>query len=115
MTITPILQWMHGGFNVYNAMSAGIAVGIEVHRELRRAGIGRQMIDVQKTMRPIVLGKSPVGHDNAHWEASEYSAVRVEENLCSNFLFLFRIKRSLERRHSETAICFEKSLLRVCA
>ncbi|TWU42738.1 phosphate ABC transporter permease subunit PstC [Novipirellula artificiosorum] len=27
-TITPILQWLHGGFNVYNAMSAGIAVGI---------------------------------------------------------------------------------------
>lgn len=28
MTITPMLQWLHGGFNVYNAMSAGIAVGI---------------------------------------------------------------------------------------
>lgn len=28
MTITPVLQWLHGGFNVYNAMSAGIAVGI---------------------------------------------------------------------------------------
>lgn len=28
MTITPVLQWMHDGFNVYNAMSAGIAVGI---------------------------------------------------------------------------------------
>ena len=27
-TITPILQWLHEGFNVYNAMSAGIAVGI---------------------------------------------------------------------------------------
>jgi phosphate transport system permease protein len=28
MTITPFLQWLHDGFNVYNAMSAGIAVGI---------------------------------------------------------------------------------------
>ncbi len=28
MTITPILQWFHGGFDVYNAASAGIAVGI---------------------------------------------------------------------------------------
>ncbi len=28
MTITPILQWLHSGFSVYNAMSAGIAVGI---------------------------------------------------------------------------------------
>jgi phosphate transport system permease protein len=28
MTITPFLQWLHSGFNVYNAMSAGIAVGI---------------------------------------------------------------------------------------
>lgn len=28
MTITPVLQWMHGEFHVYNAMSAGIAVGI---------------------------------------------------------------------------------------
>jgi phosphate transport system permease protein len=28
MTITPILQWMHRGFDVYNAASAGIAVGI---------------------------------------------------------------------------------------
>ena len=28
MTITPFLQWLHGGFNVYNAMSAGLAVGI---------------------------------------------------------------------------------------
>jgi len=28
MTITPILQWLHGGFSVYNAASAGIAVGI---------------------------------------------------------------------------------------
>ena len=28
MTITPVLQWLHEGFNVYNAMSAGIAVGI---------------------------------------------------------------------------------------
>ena len=27
-TITPFLQWVHDGFNVYNAMSAGIAVGI---------------------------------------------------------------------------------------
>jgi phosphate transport system permease protein len=27
-TITPFLQWIHDGFNVYNAMSAGIAVGI---------------------------------------------------------------------------------------
>ncbi|WP_235935071.1 phosphate ABC transporter permease subunit PstC [Candidatus Laterigemmans baculatus] len=27
-TITPILQWFHEGFNVYNALSAGIAVGI---------------------------------------------------------------------------------------
>jgi len=27
-TITPILQWLHGGFHVYNAMSGGIAVGI---------------------------------------------------------------------------------------
>ena len=27
-TITPFLQWLHDGFNVYNAMSAGIAVGI---------------------------------------------------------------------------------------
>ncbi|TWT83241.1 Phosphate transport system permease protein PstC [Planctomycetes bacterium CA13] len=27
-TITPILQWLHEGFNVYNAMSAGIAVGV---------------------------------------------------------------------------------------
>ncbi|TWU45072.1 Phosphate transport system permease protein PstC [Novipirellula aureliae] len=27
-TITPILQWLHDGFSVYNAMSAGIAVGI---------------------------------------------------------------------------------------
>ena len=27
-TITPILQWVHEGFNVYNAMSAGIAVGV---------------------------------------------------------------------------------------
>lgn len=28
MTITPVLQWFHDGFNVYNALSAGIAVGI---------------------------------------------------------------------------------------
>lgn len=28
MTITPILQWLHSGFSVYNAASAGIAVGI---------------------------------------------------------------------------------------
>ncbi len=28
MTITPFLQWVHDGFNVYNAMSAGLAVGI---------------------------------------------------------------------------------------
>ncbi|MGB0599761.1 MAG: phosphate ABC transporter permease subunit PstC [Rubripirellula sp.] len=28
MTITPFLQWIHDGFSVYNAMSAGIAVGI---------------------------------------------------------------------------------------
>lgn len=28
MTITPFLQWLHEGFNVYNAMSAGLAVGI---------------------------------------------------------------------------------------
>jgi phosphate transport system permease protein len=28
MTITPFLQWLHDGFNVYNAMSAGIAVGV---------------------------------------------------------------------------------------
>ncbi|MCP4888390.1 MAG: phosphate ABC transporter permease subunit PstC [Planctomycetaceae bacterium] len=28
MTITPFLQWLHDGFSVYNAMSAGIAVGI---------------------------------------------------------------------------------------
>lgn len=28
MTITPVLQWLHGGFDVYNATSAGIAVGI---------------------------------------------------------------------------------------
>ncbi len=27
-TITPILHWLHGGFGVYNATSAGIAVGI---------------------------------------------------------------------------------------
>ena len=28
MTITPFLQWCYDGFNIYNAMSAGIAVGI---------------------------------------------------------------------------------------
>jgi len=28
MTITPMLQWLHSGFSVYNALSAGIAVGI---------------------------------------------------------------------------------------
>lgn len=28
MTITPALQWLHSGFSVYNAASAGIAVGI---------------------------------------------------------------------------------------
>ncbi len=28
MTITPVLQWLHSGFSVYNAASAGIAVGI---------------------------------------------------------------------------------------
>lgn len=28
MMITPTLQWLNDGFNVYNAMSAGIAVGI---------------------------------------------------------------------------------------
>jgi len=28
MTITPLLQWFHSGFSVYNAASAGIAVGI---------------------------------------------------------------------------------------
>ena len=28
VTITPFLQWMHGGFNVFNATSGGIAVGI---------------------------------------------------------------------------------------
>lgn len=27
-TITPFLQWLHDGFNVYNAMSAGLAVGV---------------------------------------------------------------------------------------
>jgi phosphate transport system permease protein len=26
--ITPMLQWFHSGFNVYNAMSGGLAVGI---------------------------------------------------------------------------------------
>jgi phosphate transport system permease protein len=54
-TITPILQWLHEGFNVYNATSAGIAVGIlcfptvcslaedalqAVPRALREAGYG---------------------------------------------------------------------------
>ena len=28
MTITPVLQWLHGGFSVFNATSGGIAVGI---------------------------------------------------------------------------------------
>ena len=28
VTITPFLQWIHGGFNVFNATSGGIAVGI---------------------------------------------------------------------------------------
>jgi phosphate transport system permease protein len=28
VTITPFLQWLHGGFNVFNATSGGIAVGI---------------------------------------------------------------------------------------
>lgn len=28
LTITPILRWFHEGFNIYNAMAAGIAVGI---------------------------------------------------------------------------------------
>ncbi len=73
MTITPILQWLHDGFNVYNAMSAGIAVGIlclptvcslsedalqAVPRSLREAayGLGGTRFDVSiKVIVPAAL------------------------------------------------------------
>jgi len=73
MTITPILQWLHRGFDVYNAMSAGIAVGIlclptvcslaedalqAVPRSLREAayGLGGTRFDVSvKVVLPAAL------------------------------------------------------------
>jgi phosphate transport system permease protein len=73
MTITPILQWLHGGFDVYNAASAGIAVGIlclptvcslaedalqAVPRSLRDAayGLGGTRFDVSiKVVLPAAL------------------------------------------------------------
>lgn len=73
MTITPILQWLHSGFSVYNAMSAGIAVGIlclptvcslaedalqAVPRSLRDAayGLGGTRFDVSvKVVVPAAL------------------------------------------------------------
>jgi phosphate transport system permease protein len=73
MTITPILQWLHSGFGVYNAMSAGIAVGIlclptvcslsedalqAVPRSLREAayGLGGTRFDVSiKVIVPAAL------------------------------------------------------------
>jgi phosphate transport system permease protein len=73
MTITPILQKLHGGFDVYNAASAGIAVGIlclptvcslaedalqAVPRSLRDAayGLGGTRFDVSiKVVLPAAL------------------------------------------------------------
>ncbi len=73
MTITPVLQWLHGGFNIYNAASAGIAVGIlclptvcslaedalqAVPRSLRDAayGLGGTRFDVSvKVVLPAAL------------------------------------------------------------
>jgi phosphate transport system permease protein len=73
MTITPILQWLHSGFSVYNAASAGIAVGIlclptvcslaedalqAVPRGLREAayGLGATRFDVSvKVVVPAAL------------------------------------------------------------
>lgn len=73
MTITPILQWMHKGFDIYNATSAGIAVGIlcfptvcslaedalqAVPRALREAayGLGGTRFDVSvKVVVPAAL------------------------------------------------------------
>lgn len=72
-TITPALQWLHDGFSVYNAMSAGIAVGIlclptvcslaedalqAVPRSLRDAayGLGGTKFDVSvKVVVPAAL------------------------------------------------------------
>jgi phosphate transport system permease protein len=73
MTITPALQWLHDGFDVYNATSAGIAVGIlclptvcslaedalqAVPRSLRDAayGLGGTRFDVSvKVVLPAAL------------------------------------------------------------
>lgn len=73
MTITPLLQWLHDGFSVYNAASAGIAVGIlclptvcslaedalqAVPRGLREAayGLGATRFDVSvKVVVPAAL------------------------------------------------------------
>ena len=71
--ITPSLQWLHGGFEVYNAFSAGLAVGImclpivtslsedalqAVPRGLREAayGVGATKFDVSvKVVVPAAL------------------------------------------------------------
>ncbi len=71
--ITPGLQWLHGGFEVYNAFSAGLAVGImclpivcslsedalqAVPRSLREAayGVGATKFDVSvKVVVPAAL------------------------------------------------------------
>ena len=71
--ITPSLQWLHGGFEVYNAFSAGLAVGImcvpivcslsedalqAVPRSLREAayGVGSTKFDVSvKVVVPAAL------------------------------------------------------------
>ncbi len=73
MTITPLLKWLHSGFDVYNAASAGIAVGIlclptvcslaedalqAVPRSLRDAafGLGGTRFDVSvKVVLPAAL------------------------------------------------------------
>ncbi len=67
--ITPGLQWLHGGFGVYNAMSAGIAVGImclpivtslsedtlrAVPRSLREAAFGLGCTRLEVSVRVVV-------------------------------------------------------------
>lgn len=67
--ITPTLQWLHGGFNVYNAASAGLAVGImcvpivcslsedalrAVPRSLREAAYGLGGTRLEVSLRVVV-------------------------------------------------------------
>ncbi len=67
--ITPTLQWLHDGFNVYNVASAGLAVGImclpivcslsedalrAVPRSLREASYGLGATRVETSLRVVV-------------------------------------------------------------